>query len=284
VRELHALADSAGVPFEIICLDDGSRNEFLLLNAGISDLRGVKYSCLGQNIGRSAIRNLLADESKYEYLLFMDSDFKITHPGYIKRYLEARKKQQVVVGGSLYAPSPPPEPDLLLRWRYGSKREQLSLERRQRLGWKAFTTHHFLVHREAFSRVRFDESLRQYGHEDTLFGQALEREGYKIRHIGNPLLHQELDPAGIFLEKVLQSVENLYRLQLQGVHLSTSLGRAFAMLHSAGLDRLVGRSFQALGPILKRQLIGPNPHLWALDLYKLLYYSYLNRFKQISPH
>ena len=270
VRELHALALAETFPFEIICVDDGSSQDIAVLNQEISTLDGVQYVRLEQNIGRAAIRNLLADKSNFDFLLFMDADFKIPHTDYLRRYLACCSGNQVVIGGSLYLDCTPADPALLLRWRYGTRREQLPLSKRRRMGWRAFTTHHFLIPSAAFSKVRFDESLRNYGHEDTLFGQNLKAAGFTLLHIDNPLLHQELDPAPVFLEKVAHSVQNLYDLQTQGKTIPSSLWGIFVWLRMTYLYRVFGKWFPFIEPVLRRQLLGPYPRLWLLDLYKLM--------------
>jgi glycosyltransferase involved in cell wall biosynthesis len=270
VKELHGLAKAESLPFEIICLDDGSREEIALLNQEILALEAVQYVRLERNIGRAAIRNLLADMSKFDFLLFMDADFQILHSDYLKRYLACCSANQVVVGGSLYPPHAPGDPGLFLRWRYGTRREQLPLSKRRRMGWRAFTTHHFFIPRAAFSRVRFDESLRNYGHEDTLFGQDLKAAGFTLLHIDNPLMHQELDPAEAFLEKVRHSVQNLYDLHAQGKTIPSSLWGIFVLLRMTYLYRVFGKWSPCIEPVLRRQLLGPNPKLWVLDLYKVL--------------
>lgn len=270
VGELCALARSESVPFEIICLDDGSLSETAELNEEITRLEGVRYERLERNIGRAAIRNRLADMSNYDFLLFMDADFQISHPDYLKRYLECCSANQVVLGGSLYPPTPPADPVFLLRWRYGTCREQIPLSKRRRMGWNAFTTHHFLIPRAAFSKVRFDESIRNYGHEDTLFGQDLKAAGFSLLHIDNPLMHQELDPAAVFLEKVMQSVRNLYDLRSRGKVIPSSLWRIFILLRRLYMDRILEKFFPIIAPVLRRQLLGSNPKLWVLDLYKLV--------------
>lgn len=277
VAALQTLVTGEGIPFEIICLDDGSLEEIVLLNQEIIALEGVFYGCLKENIGRAAIRNLLADVSSFDYLLFLDADFQIPNPSYLKDYLDNRREDCVVVGGSLYPPNPPADTSLLLRWRYGKRREQLPLAKRRRMGWRAFTTHHFLIPRAAFFRVRFDESLRNYGHEDTLFGQELQAAGFTLLHTDNPLMHEELDTAVVFLEKVEQSVCNLYNLYQQGKAIPSTLWRAFTLLNFLHLAHFAGRLFSLLGPMLKRQLLGHNPKLWVLDLYKLLYLCYLKK-------
>jgi len=70
--------------YEIICIEDGSVN--LFENNKISNLKNVKYEILSNNIGRSAIRNLLAKKAKFEWLLFIDCDSEILTKDFVKKY------------------------------------------------------------------------------------------------------------------------------------------------------------------------------------------------------
>lgn len=269
LRALHRQAESTGVPFEIWCIEDGSDERYVALNREIAGLTGVYYEALGENIGRSAIRNRLAERSRFEYLLFMDADFQLLREDYLATYLSARAPDAVLVGGSRYPGQRPEEAERYLRWRYGVAREQISLGRRRKLGWKAFTTHHFFLHRRAFERVHFDETLRTYGHEDTLFGAELAAAGFQIRHLENPLMHTEIDPAGVFLGKVADSVANLYRLKLQGKQIPSGLWKAFEVVRTLRLANALSIAFPFLAPAIRRQLSGRHAQLFFLDLYKL---------------
>jgi glycosyltransferase involved in cell wall biosynthesis len=269
LRALHRQAVWTGVPFEILCIEDGSEEAYVSLNREIASLEGVCYEVLPNNTGRSAVRNRLAASSRYDYLLFMDADFQLIREDYLAAYLSARSPDTVLVGGSCYPTRRPEEPSLFLRWHYGVAREQISPGRRQKLGWKAFTSHHFFLHRKAFELVRFDETLRTYGHEDTLFGTALAAAGFQIRHLDNPLMHLEIDPAGVYLDKVADSVVNLYRLKSQGKQIPSGLWKAFQLLHTLRLDGAAATIFPMFAPAIKRQLSGGHALLFLLDLYRL---------------
>ena len=73
VHELHRQASRSSCAFEILLMEDGSTS-FLEENSTLGSLESVRYVRLPQNVGRSAIRNRLADEARYEYLIFMDCD------------------------------------------------------------------------------------------------------------------------------------------------------------------------------------------------------------------
>ncbi|RZJ53598.1 MAG: glycosyltransferase family 2 protein [Flavobacterium sp.] len=73
VEIVYKQALECNIPFEIICLDDASQF-FLSENQKINQLKNTTYFILDKNIGRSAIRNLLARKAVYENLLFLDAD------------------------------------------------------------------------------------------------------------------------------------------------------------------------------------------------------------------
>jgi GT2 family glycosyltransferase len=71
-----------------------------------------------------------------------------------------------------------------------------------------------LIHKSLFEKVKFNEDLAGYGHEDTFFGLELFGQGLIIRHIDNPLIHLGLESASDFLEKTATGIANLHRVEL----------------------------------------------------------------------
>ena len=86
VNELSSKAESFNIPFEILCIDDKSKANYLELNKDLGKIKGVSYQQLENNIGRSAIRNLLSDKAQFDYLLFLDCDISIGHD-FLKKYI-----------------------------------------------------------------------------------------------------------------------------------------------------------------------------------------------------
>lgn len=282
VRALQAQAEDAGIPYEIICLDDASLPDIQQLNREIASLSNICYEALPANIGRAAIRNRLAARSRFPFLLFMDADSGIVRDDYLQRYLEHCAEDAVLTGGTVYLPDPPDDPALRLRWLYGVHREQHALETRQTLGWAQFATHHFVVPRQVFVQLSFEEKLRHYGHEDTLFGIALQQAGYRIVHLDNPLLHLGLEPAAVFLEKVESSVRNLALLQDSGQAIPSRLWETYVRLRKSGLHRLLAMIFPLLAPLMRRNLLGKQPDLMVLDVYKLAFLCRLQASRTLA--
>ncbi len=72
VVDLHFCCTSENIKFEIICFDDGSERAFKEINAELKHLSNCTYTELPQNIGRSAIRNKLAQNANYLNLAEME--------------------------------------------------------------------------------------------------------------------------------------------------------------------------------------------------------------------
>jgi len=268
VTELHAQGLALGVPFEIIVADDCSDqvhdNERM---AG--ELEFCRYIGLDRNIGRSAIRNLLADESRYDKLLFLDCDMQVVSDSFLKDYLEASDRATVVCGG-ICTPAVMPD-GCQLRFRYESQADKRrSAEIRNRQPYSQFTTAAFLIDREEFMKIRFDESIEGYGYEDVRFGHALEAGEITIVHMDNPIIHMGLDSNAVFLEKTLRALDNAYAHAGELGNSSRIIMdyRKVCRLHVKWVFRLV---WNCAGCTIRRNLLGNKPNLRLFSLYKLCY-------------
>ncbi len=269
VKTLHNQCLSEGVAFEILCFDDGSGEGMRRVNREIQTLEKVRYKELPQNIGRSAIRNALADAAQYDYLLFMDNDSKVVREDYIRAYIAQLSPDRLLCGGRCYSPTPPEDPRFYLHWLYGVKREQIPADVRCQNPWHGFMTNNFVVPKALFQNIRFDENILQYGHEDTLFGRALELRKFEILHLDNPLEHIGLEDTDTFLKKARIAVQNLYTLSRQHPDLDTRLLRAFRTVKRYRLSAFLLYALHDLQGILLANLKSKHPSLYALDVYKL---------------
>lgn len=274
VKELHRQALELMLDFEIIVMEDGS-NSFLEINNQISTLSSCRYIRLESNIGRSAARNRLADEARFDYLIFMDCDAKVQHDDYLQRYSNFFGEENVVVIGGTAYDSEVNDRRYSLRLSYGRKREANMLYHNRHSSYANFATFNFLISKSVFQLIRFDEGIAGYGHEDTLFGHALHAAGYTFFRIDNTLIHDGLDDNETFLRKTEESVLNLYRLYASENYPflanDSQLLHTFVKLSEKKLDKIIGRAGLLLRPFLRWQLCSKTPSLRLYDLYKLTY-------------
>lgn len=219
VSELQAQLIKSQVDYEIIIADDASSDMSVRYhNSLLAEQEHVQYIQYEQNIGRSKIRNSLADSAEYPTLLFMDCDARVKSSDYIAKYLRFLNDKNlqgtdfVVLGGLSYREMRP-EKTKLLRYRYGIKREVRPAYERNKAPYRAFTPFNMLISKSVFEKCRFEESLKQYGYEDTFFGIELKKCGIPVYHIDNELYHEGIDTNELLLDKVAAGVANLVNLQ-----------------------------------------------------------------------
>jgi len=274
VYDLHEQAVRCDVAFEIIVMDDASAPAYVACLQDVAILPHVRIVALNENIGRSKIRNALVREARYPYLIFMDCDSATFSNDYIAQYLPLCKPNTVVYGGRRYEQKKP-DAATLLHWKYGVKRESLPASERQKHPNFSFCTNNFLIDKDIFNTITFNEHLEGYGHEDTFFGLELLGHHLPIFHIDNPLTHLGLETADVFLKKTENGISNLHKVELllrekypdYVGHSKLMRSKIFLQKwHLRSLSRFMLKVFK---PLLKRNLLGRHPSLFAFDLYKL---------------
>jgi len=256
---------------EIIVIDDCSQEEWKRKNEALSKF--CRYIALDENIGRSKIRNLFLKFATGDFLLFIDGDSEIISKRYLADYIEFIEKNNpdVLVGGSIYQKEKPKRSHLL-RWKYSIYRESKSATKREtsNLGFK---TNNFLIEKELFSSAPFNEELKGYGHEDTLFGIQLLQKKCKIQHLENPVLNKHLDSNRIFLKKTENAILNLlqmYAMRDQYPEIrDIKLIRFYEKITQQKLLKIVLLLFQLFRPFVIFFLRNGIFTLWMFDFYKL---------------
>ncbi|MEA2041460.1 MAG: glycosyltransferase [Bacteroidota bacterium] len=277
VAELHRQSEQAKIQYEILLADDGSEKKIKEQNRELTQFSNVILNELPKNIGRSKIRNLLAEKASYDFLIFMDCDAAVPSEDYIKNYLSFARGEILVCGGRIYEPDQPEDPDFSLAWKYGKCREAAKAEVRNRNPNRSFLTNNFFISKSIFSTIRFDEQLKGYGHEDTLFGYELKKAGIRINHIDNPLIHVGLEKNEEFLNKTKTGIRNLKYIaesyNLPDLFKEVKLWRTYKQIGI--LKYFVGFLLDLFNSLIKAQLTSKNPSLFLFDLYKLGYLSRL---------
>jgi glycosyltransferase involved in cell wall biosynthesis len=275
VKKLYEQALNASISFEIIVLDDCS-TVFVEENEKISEVPFCSYFQSKINKGRAKTRNELAVLAKYDFLLFIDADADTPDDQFIFRYLAYCNDNSIVCGGTIYNQKNV-DPSFTLRLKYGKRREFRSLSARQENRYNSFSSFNFLIPKNIFQKIRFNESIVDYGHEDTVFGYELKLYQYNVIHIDNPLIHKGLEPSAAFLEKTQKSMRNLVFIskQFKYKHIISDIRvlRYYRLLEKLRLNTLYLKTFKFLESTISRNLLSKNPSLFLFDLYKLGYLS-----------
>ncbi|HVN58914.1 MAG TPA: glycosyltransferase [Bacteroidales bacterium] len=278
VALVHSMKDGLSkVPeyCEIIIGDDGSSPEFRSKYQSLEDEK-VRLLVSEKNIGRAAIRNKLALESKGDHLLFIDADTMIrgTAEAYLLKWLPVIGTAKVICGGIVYPETSPGDPDKILRWKYGRMREQKKAQERNKHPYSYFSTFNVLMDKTIFSRIRFDEELKQYGHEDTLLGYQLRKAGIDLLHIDNGLVHEGVETNREYLNKTKLGIENLSHLYDRVTDKSTfseavrMLG-LYNKLSALKFTRILAGIYIRYREKMEIRLDSANPSLYLFSLYKI---------------
>ncbi len=271
-NDLSKQINETGIKAEIIIVDDASNTKYKQKNSEVETIDFVRYEELSENYGRSKIRNYLAQKAIYENLIFMDCDSQVNE-NYLKKYL-AHSDKDVVYGGRLY----PEKVDkkYSLHHYYGITRESLPVTIRQKNPVLSFRTNNFMIKKSLFEKVKFDEKIKSYGHEDTLFAIDLHQKGYQIHHIDNPVIHLGLIENKEFIKKTLTSVENLLliykrRPDLQFIFKRIKLISYFSKLKKLYLCGTFSFLFKITNKIIINLLTRKKTKIFLLDFLKLTY-------------
>ena len=232
----------------------------------IKELSNVNYIIRDKNVGRASIRNFLAQQAQYEWLLFLDGDIMVERTRFIEKYLDT--DFHVIVGG-LQVYDRNRSLGNNLRFLYELKYQYYhGAAQRQEQPYKEFRTINFLIQRDILLRIPFDENFKHYGYEDVLFGKQLKEAGIRIHHISNPVMMIDFEDNPTFISKTEESLRTLHQFRNELKGYST-------LLKYEWMKPLLLPMYYLIGKLIRWNLTGNNPRLFLFNLYKLLYYSRL---------
>jgi len=267
VKSLHLQLEELGLPYEVIVADDGSADKtHIEANRQIEKLSNVRYIVREENVGRSAIRNFLAQQARYEWLLFIDGDVLVDRTRFIIKYLE--RSGDVIVGGyDLYMRNRGLVHNLRFLYETattGHRQAHMSNSAKK----PHLYTSNFIIRRDIILEHPFNENITRYGYEDVLFGKTLCEAGHNIRFISNPVVLTSFEDNESFVKKTEEAMQTLHDFK-------TELDGYSAIPKLAFLRPVLKPLYGVFGKLIRRNLVGQNPHVSLLQLYRVLYYCSL---------
>ncbi|MDY0089058.1 MAG: glycosyltransferase family 2 protein [Flavobacteriaceae bacterium] len=269
IFELHSQLLREHIPFEIICIEDGSSTNIAHTEA--FEAAKINYQQNHKNIGRTATRNKLARLAHYEWLLFLDADVIPSSQDFIKNYLSYLQQQyEVIIGGCAYAETHA-DKTTVLRWKYGKIREEIDCHQRNQNPYQHIFSGNLLIKKECFLSTNLSDAPA-YG-MDVVFAYSLFKENVAVLHINNFVMHLGLEKNEVFFKKSLKavSVRKQFLLNKPEIEKISPLLRHYKRLKRYKLASLTKWMFIQTEPFLKKRILSANPSLFCLDLYRLGY-------------
>lgn len=275
VTDLYMQCRELECAHEIWIIDDFSDPQYRATNRELTVFDAIHYLELDTNIGRAAIRNLLAQKASYPYLVFIDCDAVVYTRSFVSRYIKACSPGVVCYGGCQSLPGSGDD-TFCLRWKYGNERESIPIEEREKNPDLHFSTFNFMIDKRVILLYPFDENIQSYGYEDVLFRLQLIKQGYHLTQIDNALIHSGLISANEFLDRTRTSLQNLHQLVLtynQELDLTDAIKllRFKKRVDALKMNRMIVCLFKIVERGLVKNILGNNPSLLIFDIYKLGY-------------
>ncbi len=269
IESLSQQLASTGIAGEIIVLDDASDPEYLVKNESIKTLPFVEYNQLPINYGRARIRQELSALARFSWLLFIDSDSRIISNSYLENYiLLFKNRYEVISGGRVYPFEKPIKCCSVLHWKYGKVREDLHSNKKA-----GFQSNNFCIKKEIFDKLDILNELKDYGHEDTMMGILMEKMDVKVTNIHNPVLHERIEDAEVFIKKSDDALMNLLTirklLKETDIKKHIKIYRWFSLVKKCHLRRLIISFYKKFNKSILTNLTSCNPNLSLFDLHRL---------------
>ncbi len=274
---------------EIIIGADGCSGDYLGMYEALAKMDKVSLLISENNVGRATIRNMLSEQAVGDYLLYIDADALIqgNPKDYLKRWLDNYEIASVICGGTDYHKTPPDNPDKYLRWHYGYYNERKSIKKRKKQPYSTFSGFNFIIESSILKKFKFNEELKKYGHEDTLFAYQLKKAGIPIEHIENRLIHDGLESNRDYVLKTRDSISNLNILYDKVTDKRTfarieSLLKYFIYLRPLGVPLLLAYIYKKRQRRIEIMLRSTKCSLRIFKIYKLGLFSYHRYHKEYS--
>jgi glycosyltransferase involved in cell wall biosynthesis len=270
VLELHKQCIDCGINFEILCQDDASKSSLNVINENVNALSNCNFVSLKENLAHRENRNSLAEQAKFDYLLFIDGDSIIIHDNYIKKYIDNLPDFDVVYGGRLH-PEKFPSNNQKLRWKYGRFIEDKSAENRKKKPYQSLLFNNTVIKKDCFNKVKFDKDIKKYGHDDTQLSYQLSLLKSKVNHIENPVEHGDIDTNLVYLNKTKESLENLISLH-EEEKIDIEFIRMVQLYHFLNKTKLslpISKLFPLFENLLLKNLKGKNPSLFIFNIFRV---------------
>lgn len=272
VEDLLAQCVYSKIDYEIICFDDASDPFYSEINQILKKNANVTYHISTANVGRIKARQTLATLANYNWLLFLDADVKITSDNFLQNYLDFLNDNfDAIFGGFIYSENKPHN-KFMLRWKYGKNNESIPAKTRNLNPYKVVISANYMIKKEVFDDVYGIIDYNGYGY-DNYFGGLLKQNNIRVLHLDNGVLHLGLEESYKFLSKKKKAANSLLEIYMHNImplHNNTLL-KTYIKIKKLGFSKLFSGFYSLFKKAMKTNLLGKNPSIFLLQLYRLSY-------------
>lgn len=272
VKEIHNQLTTCKYPFEIICFEDGSSQDFINQNSIVKKLSNTSIIISKSNNGRIKSRQILAEQATYDWLLFLDADVLPKQSDFILKYIDFINLEFESVFGGICYHKQKPEAQYILRWKYGINKEEIKAEIRKRNTYKHIVSANMFIKKTLFISINSKIEFNGYG-MDNYFASLLREQKINIDHIDNEVYHLGIEKSEVYLEKKESAIINL--LMLYNEHkidnLENDLFSLFIILKRYQLHYLFSVFYKFFKSLMKQNLLGKHPSILLLQLYRITF-------------
>lgn len=273
--EVHKQVTGTNIKFEIICFDDCSE---MFLNENIRTINSLdktKIIISEKNLGRIHSRQVLADNAVYSWLLFLDADVIPKSEKFIKQYINKTESiYEVIYGGFAYSDLMPTN-NSILRWKFGREYEEIDAIKRNLKPYQVIISANFFIKKNVFNKINSKINRKSYG-LDNYFAALLKQNKINVLHVNNEVYHLGLEDSLTYLKKVegfIITLLWLYNENKMFEH-NNKLLNVFVVFKRFKINYLVNLFYKMFNSTIKKNLLGNNPNMLLLQIYKLSYICY----------
>jgi hypothetical protein len=228
-----------------------------------------------KNLGRIKNRLLLAENSQYNWLLYIDVDTNPIGESFLKNYTSCIETGTIFFGGSIY--KKPENPNCSLRYKFGKKREEINSIQRNKNPYKYISSRNFMCKKDVIVETLSKIENVSYGN-DYVFGSILKIKGVDIIHFDNPVMIENIEENSIFIRKTHQALDNVLRCYKKGKlkkH-SITLLKLYRILDVLFMKGIFIKLTNIFRDKIEQNLCKENPNLFLFDVYRLNYICKIN--------
>lgn len=271
LKSLRNQIEEVDIQIEVLLANDGS-TLFDNINRNECNRHDFTYLHNDLNEGRVKTRICLANESKNEWILFLDADMLPAGDDFIIKYCKniAKDKHDVFIGGCCYKKN---NSLFSLRQNYGNAREDIGQKLRNKNPYSHIFFGNIAIKKKLFNTIFSTYLDSSYG-EDIYLSGMLSKQKVAVLHLDNNAFHLGIENNTSFISKIEAAASTVARLFRENKidNSQSKLIKCYNFLTRYKLSSITYIGLVLIHPIIKRLLLWFGNPLFFIDLFRLYHF------------